>query len=126
LLFDIPIRGSLPLLFALTLSFIVANLGIGLFISTVVRTQAQAMQLSFFVILPNILLSGFMFPRSAMPAAARWLGLVLPLTYYLRILRGILLKSIGLEYLWRDSLVLAAFAVATVAISVARFSKSIE
>ena len=126
LLFDIPIRGSLPLLFALTLGFIVANLGIGLFISTVVRTQAQAMQLAFFVILPNILLSGFMFPRSAMPVVARWLGLALPLTYYLRILRGILLKSIGLEYLWRDALVLAAFAVATVAISVARFSKSIE
>ena len=126
LLFDIPIRGSLPLLFALTLGFIVANLGIGLFISTAVRTQAQAMQLSFFVILPNILLSGFMFPRAAMPAVARWLGLGLPLTYYLRILRGILLKSIGLEYLWRDAIVLAAFAVATVVISVARFSKSIE
>jgi ABC-2 type transport system permease protein len=126
LLFDIPIRGSLPLLFALTLSFIVANLGIGLFISTVVRTQAQAMQLSFFVILPNILLSGFMFPRAAMPALARWLGLALPLTYYLRILRGILLKAIGLEFLWRDALILAAFAFATVAISVIRFSKSIE
>jgi len=126
LLFDIPIRGSLPLLFLLTFSFIIANLGIGLFISTVVRTQAQAMQLSFFVILPNILLSGFMFPRAAMPAVARWLGLILPLTYYLRILRGILLKAVGLEFLWRDALILTAVAVTTVMISVVRFSKSIE
>src|SRR5215207_2527590 len=94
LLFDIPMRGSIPLLYLLTMAYIVANLAHGLLVSTVTKTQVQAMQLSFFLILPNILLSGFMFPRDAMPAAAQWIGAALPLTYYLEILRGILLKGI--------------------------------
>ena len=126
LLFRVPMRGSLPLLYLLTLAFIVAMLGLGLLVSTVARSQAQAMQISFFLLLPNILLSGFMFPREAMPAPAQWLGLALPLTYYLRILRGVLLKDVGLEYLWRDALVLAAFATALVAVSVRKFAKTIE
>lgn len=125
-LFDIPIRGSLGLLYVITAGFIVANLGLGLFISTMVRTQAQAMQLGFFMMLPSILLSGFMFPRQAMPALARWIGLLLPLTYYLRVLRGILLKDIGMAYLWKDTLVLMGFAAVLVALSVRRFSKTIE
>jgi ABC-2 type transport system permease protein len=124
LLFDIPIRGSLPLLYAITFGFVVANLSIGLLISSAVRTQLQAMQLGFFLILPNILLSGFMFPRAAMPGPARWLGLVLPLTYYLRVLRGVFLKGVGLEFLWRDSLVLLGFAVVLVALGVRRFSRT--
>ena len=126
LLFDIPIRGSLALLYVVTFGFIVANLGIGLLISTLVGTQVQAMQLGFFMMLPNILLSGFMFPRVAMPEPAQWLGALLPLTYYLEILRGILLKGVGLEYLWRDSLVLVAFATVLIALSVRRFSKTVD
>ena len=126
MLFDTPIRGSVALLYGIAFTFIVANLGLGLFVSTMVRTQAQAMQLSFFLLLPNILLSGFMFPREAMPDAARWLGLALPLTHFLGVLRGILLKGIGFDYLWRDTLVLAGFAVVLVALSVRRFSKTIE
>jgi ABC-2 type transport system permease protein len=126
LLFDIPMRGSLPLLYLVTFGFIVANLGIGLLISTLVRTQVQAMQLGFFMMLPNILLSGFMFPRVAMPKAAQWLGALLPLTYYLEVLRGILLKGVGLEYLWRDSLTLVGFALVLVTLSVRRFSKTVD
>ena len=126
LLFDIPIRGSLPLLYVLTLAFIVAMLALGLFISTLARTQLQAMQLGFFLLLPNILLSGFMFPREAMPRVAQWIGDALPLTYYLRILRGVLLKGVGIEYLWRDSLVLVGFALLLIVFSVARFRKTIE
>lgn len=126
LLFDIPIRGSLPLLYLITLAFIIANLGIGLLISTLVKTQAQAMQLGFFALLPNILLSGFMFPRVAMPEPAQWIGALLPLTYYLDVLRGILLKDIGIEYLWRDALVLVLFAVVLVTLSVRRFSKTVD
>src|SRR5687767_2447300 len=126
LLFDIPIRGSLPLLYVVTFGFIVANLGIGLLISTLVGTQVQAMQLGFFMMLPNILLSGFMFPRVAMPAPAQWLGALLPLTYYLEVLRGILLKDVGLEYLWRHALILVAFAAVLVALSVRRFSKTMD
>jgi ABC-2 type transport system permease protein len=126
LLFDIPIRGSLPLLYLITFGFIVANLGIGLLISTLVGTQVQAMQLGFFMMLPNILLSGFMFPRVAMPKPAQWIGAALPLTYYLNVLRGILLKDVGLEYLWRDSLILLAFATVLIALSVRRFSKTVD
>jgi ABC-2 type transport system permease protein len=126
LLFQIPMVGSFWLLIAMIGVFIVANLGVGLLISTLTRTQMQAMQLGFFFLLPNILLSGFMFPRAAMPAPAQWIGLALPLTYYLTVLRGILLKGIGLEQLWRETLILAAFAVALLALSVRRFRKTIE
>jgi ABC-2 type transport system permease protein len=126
LLFDIPIRGSLVLLYAITFAFIVANLGIGLLISTLVGTQVQAMQLGFFMMLPNILLSGFMFPRVAMPKPAQWLGAMIPLTYYLEVLRGILLKDVGLEYLWRETLILVAFALVLVTLSVRRFSKTVD
>lgn len=126
LLFDIPVRGSVALLYAITLAFIVANLSLGLVLSATARNQVQSMQLGFFVILPNILLSGFMFPREAMPLPAQWLGAALPLTYYLEVLRGILLKGIGMEYLWRQTLILCAFALVLVAISVRMFAKRIE
>ncbi|MEO9035763.1 MAG: ABC transporter permease [Gemmatimonadaceae bacterium] len=125
LLFDIPIRGSVPLLYLLTLTYIVANLALGLLVSTVTKTQVQAMQLSFFFILPNILLSGFMFPRDAMPVVAQWIGDLVPLTYFLVILRGILLKGIGFSELWRQTLVLGVFAVALISLSVKRFTKTI-
>jgi ABC-2 type transport system permease protein len=126
LLFDIPIRGSVALLYAITLGFIVANLGMGLLISTVVRTQMQALQLGYFVMLPNILLSGFMFPREAMPQAAQWIGAFLPLTYYLRVLRGVLLKGLPFGFLWRETAILALFALLFIALSVRRFHKTIE
>jgi ABC-2 type transport system permease protein len=124
--FDVPLRGSLVLLYAITFPFIVASLAFGLFISTAVRTQVQAVQLSFLVILPSVLLSGFMFPREAMPVAAQWIGGAIPITYYLRILRGVLLKGTGLEAVWRDGLALLAFAVILVGFSVVRFQKSLD
>ena len=83
------------------------------------------MQLSFFLIMPNILLSGFMFPREAMPVVAQWIGLVLPLTYYLDVLRDILLKATGFGAIWRDSVALAMFCFILIALSVKRFSKTI-
>ena len=126
LLFDIPIRGSLALFYALTSLFILVMLSVGLMVSTLARTQVQAMQLGFFLMLPMILLSGFMFPREAMPVAAQWIGLALPLTYYLEILRGILLKDLGIGYLWRDAASLAAFGVVLLAFSVRRFARTIE
>ncbi len=126
LLFDIPVRGSLGLLYAMAFAFIVANLGLGLLMSTLVRSQLQAMQLGFLFLLPNILLSGFMFPRDAMPAPAQWLGSALPLTYFLEVLRGVLLKGIGVGHLWQEGLILTLFAIAMVALSVNRFSKTIE
>lgn len=125
LLFGIPLRGSLMLLYVLSAAFIVASLGLGLFVSTLAQTQAQAMQMSFMFMLPNILLSGYMFPREAMPEAAQWVGLLLPLTYYLTLLRGILLKGAGWDSVWPESGVLVFFAVAIIALSVRRFSKTV-
>jgi len=125
-LFDVPLRGSIPLLYLLAFPFIVASLGLGLFFSTLVRNQAQAMQAGFLFILPNILLSGFMFPRAAMPVLAQWLGLALPLTYFLEVLRGILLRGVGIEALWPELLTLSAFAIIIVTLSVRRFHKTLE
>lgn len=125
-LFDVPIRGSLPELYLVALPFVVASVAIGLFVSTVVQNQAQAMQLGFLFLLPNILLSGFMFPREAMPAPAQWLGAALPLTYFLRVMRGILLRGVGLESLWREAVVLVGFSVVLIAMSVRRFRKTVE
>ncbi|MGH7713587.1 MAG: ABC transporter permease [Gemmatimonadaceae bacterium] len=124
--FDVPIRGSVALLYGVGLFFIVASLGLGLLVSTLVRSQVQAMQLSFFFILPTILLSGFMFPRDAMPVAAQWLGAIFPITYFLDIVRAILLKGVGLAAIWPEVLVLAGFAVVLVTMSALRFQKSVE
>ena len=126
LMFGVPVRGSLLLLYLLIAPFIVASLGMGLFISSVTRTQTQAMQLSFFFIMPNILLSGFMFPQAAMPQPAQWVGAALPLTYFLKIMRGVLLKGVQLNDVWRPALVLTGFGVLFVSMSVKKFSKTVE
>lgn len=126
LLFDVPMRGSLLLLYLLIAPFIIASLGMGLFISAVTKTQIQAMQLSFFFIMPNILLSGFIFPRSAMPEPAQWVGAALPLTYFLTVMRSVLLKGVEFGDVWREALVLMGFAVLLVGMSVRKFSKTVE
>jgi drug efflux transport system permease protein len=123
---DVPLRGNLPLLYALTLPFIIAVLGVGLLISTVVKTQAQAMQLSVFYMLPSILLTGFMFPREAMPRVMQWLGELFPLTYYITVVRGIALKDVGMAALWRPALALTIAAALLVTVSVARFTKTMD
>jgi ABC-2 type transport system permease protein len=124
--FDVPLTGSVLGLYAIAFIFIVASLALGLFISTLVRTQQQAMQASFFFVLPNILLSGFMFPRQAMPAVFQWLGAFLPLTHFLKVLRGILLKGVGFPELWREVVILLAFAALLIALSVRRFQKTLD
>lgn len=101
LVFGVPVRGSLTALYVMAFFYIFCYLGLGLLISTVARSQQQAMQMSFFIFLPTILLSGFMFPRAGMPEFAQWRGLVIPLTYFLEILRGIILKGVPLSLLIR-------------------------
>lgn len=124
--FRVPIAGSLPLLLALSVVFLVGSLGIGLFVSTVSRTQSQALQMSVLIVVPSFVLSGFVFPREAMPPILYYLGYLMPLTYFLRILRGIFLKGIGLEYLWFEALLLTVFGLVVFAMSARRFQKKLE
>ena len=126
LIFDVPIVGSVWLLYGLSVFFIAANLAIGLFFSTLAKTQQQAMQISFFFLLPNILLSGFMFPWEAMPGPARWLSLALPLTHYLRIIRGVVLKGASLAELQSELIWLAGLLVIFVLVSSLRFQKKLD
>lgn len=126
LIFGMPVVGSLLLVYAITFLFIVANLGLGLFISTLVRSQTQAMQASFFFVLPNVLLSGFMFPREGMPPVAREIGLAFPLTYYLQILRGVLLKGAGVLDVLPQTGMLLLLALLFFGFSVKRFRKQLE
>jgi ABC-2 type transport system permease protein len=126
LLFGVPIMGSLALLVGLTLLFILANLSVGYTFSTIATSQLQAMQMSFFFFLPNMLLSGFMFPFRGMPGWAQTVGEVLPLTHYLRIVRGIMLKEAGFTDLQTDVLGLAAFTLAAMIIAVLRFRQTLD
>ncbi|HXJ23995.1 MAG TPA: ABC transporter permease [Polyangia bacterium] len=123
--FRTPVAGSAALLYVLALLFIAANLALGLVFSTVARTQQQAMQMSFFFLLPNILLSGFMFPYDAMPRAAQVLAQALPLTHFLRIVRGIALRGAGFGDLGGELLWLGGILVALVAIAALRFQKKV-
>ena len=125
LVFDMPINGSLGLLFILTTPFIVASLALGILISTVARTQMQAMQLSFFVLLPSVLLSGFMFPREAMPTFFYYIGDLIPATYFLEIMRGVILKGIGITYLWSQALSLLAFILGAFIVSLLKFQDKV-
>jgi len=118
--------GSIPLLILLSTLFLITILAIGLLISSVAKTQLQAMQMTFILILPSILLSGFIFPRETMPKLLVILGGLLPLTYFLKIVRGIFLKGVGIEYLWQDTLTLCAFAVILLAIAAKKFKKNLD
>lgn len=125
LIFGAPFRGSVTLLYLLAFVFIAANLAVGLFFSTLAKTQQQAMQMSFFFLLPNILLSGFMFPWEAMPRAAQFLSQALPLTHFLRIVRGITLKGSGLADVSGELAWLAGILTALVVLASLRFSKKL-
>lgn len=123
--FHVPIRGSLLLLFALTTVFLTASLGTGVFVSTVSKTQQQAMMVSFFIMQPSILLSGFMFPIDNMPRAIQYLTYALPLRYYLEIIRGIFLRGVGVAVLWPQALALLALGGALITASTLRFTKKV-
>lgn len=123
--FNVPIQGSILELYVLTLFFITASLGMGILISNIAKTQMQAMQLAFFVLLPSIMLSGFLFPRDAMPKIIYYLGNFIPLTYYLDIIRGIVLKGIGFPYLVGQVTSLLVFSIVLLTISTLKFKKKI-
>jgi ABC-2 type transport system permease protein len=123
LLFDVPLHGSLLDLGIGALPFLAAMLSLGLAISSAARTQFQATQMAFFFFLPSMLLSGFMFPFEAMPEPARWIGSVLPLTHFLRIVRGILLKGAPVAALRGEVLAILAFLAAALVLAIATFRK---
>jgi ABC-2 type transport system permease protein len=125
LVFDVPLVGSLQLLYALSFLFIAANLALGLFFSTLAKTQQQAMQMSFFFLLPNILLSGFMFPFESMPRPAQLIAQGLPLTHFLRIVRGITLKGAGFADVSQELVWLGAIFAALVLLTSLRFNKKL-
>lgn len=125
-LFHVPVRGSLLGLYAGASVFIAANLSLGLFLSTVARTQFQAMQLTFFLLLPSILLSGFVFPFDGMPKVAQYLGEVLPITHFIRITRGIMLREATILELGNEVLMLMAFTAIALTAAVLRFSRRLD
>ncbi len=125
-LFSVPMAGGWGALVLGVGLFIVGSLALGFLISTLARTQLQAMQMSFFYILPSILLSGFMFPFRGMPAWAQTLGGVIPVTHFLRVVRGSLLKGLGVEDLWASLLALAAFVVAIAAAAMMRYRRTLD
>ena len=125
-IFEVPILGSLPLLLAVSILFIAANLAVGITFSTVAQNQLQAMQMAFFFFLPSILLSGFMFPFQGMPQWAQWLGSVLPLTHYLRIVRGIVLKGNGFADIAPELWPMAAFLLVMMIVAVKRYRQTLD
>jgi ABC-2 type transport system permease protein len=125
-LFGVPVLGSLTLLAVLSTLFIAANLAVGYTFSTIAQNQLQAMQMSMMFFLPNILLSGFMFPFAGMPVWAQWIGEALPLTHYLRIVRSIMLKGATLPDLHYDALMLTALMIAAMLVAVTRFRRTLD
>jgi ABC-2 type transport system permease protein len=125
LLFAVPILGSLPLLFGAAIFFIAANLSVGFTFSTLAKSQMQAMQLSFFYFLPSLLLSGFMFPFRGMPVWAQVIGEVLPLTHFLRIIRGIMLKGNVAFEVWPNLWPIAAFMLAAMVLAMLRYRRTV-
>jgi ABC-2 type transport system permease protein len=125
LLFGVGVAGSLMLLFVLILVFLLGSLGIGLLISVVSSSQMQAQQLSQLTLIPSFVLSGFFFPREGMPVALQLLGSLIPMTYFLEIVRGIMLKGVGLSAIWQPALGLTVFAVVIMLVAVNRFHKRI-
>ncbi len=126
LLFDVPVRGSVLDLYLAASLFIAANLALGLFVSTMVSTQFQAMQATFFLMMPSILLSGFIFPFDGMPIVAQYIGEALPITHFIRLTRGIMLREATLGDLPFALIYLATFSAVAMTAAALRFSKRLD
>jgi ABC-2 type transport system permease protein len=125
-IFGVPLVGSLPLLYSVSLLFIAANLAVGITFSTLASNQLQAVQMAFFFFLPSILLSGFMFPFRGMPEWAQWIGTCLPNTHFLRIVRGILLKGNGLSEIAPHLWPLLLFVIVAMTVGVKRYRQTLD
>ena len=125
-MFDVPLRGSLLDVYIASLLLILANLAMGLLISTRASTQFQAIQITMFVFLPSILISGFMFPFAGMPDVVQWGAELLPMTHFLRLVRGVMLRGASLVELWPGVLALLVFTVVTMTLAILRFRKRLD
>ena len=125
-LFDVPMQGNLLLLYSVLLLFIAANLVLGITISSIARNQLQAMQMTIFFFMPSILLSGFMFPFRGMPEWAQWLGNLLPLTHFLILIRGIMLKGNSLDEVWPQIWPIGAFALVVIAVGLIFYRRTLD
>lgn len=124
--FGVAVKGSLLLLYTVTLAFFFSSLGIGTLISTVARSFQQALQLAQLTLLPSILISGFLFPRESLPVALQWVGLALPLTYFVLVVRGIIIKGVGIVFLWRQIIPLVVLGLIVFGVAIRRFQKKID
>jgi len=125
--FQIPIKGSVLFLYTSSFLYMLSTLGLSLFISTISRTQAQAMITSGFgIMMPMIFLSGFAFPIENMPVIVQYTTYIIPLRYFIIILRGVILKGIGIDQLWREALALLIFGITILTLSLLRFKKKLE
>lgn len=124
--FKVSVEGSLVLLLVLGFLFVICALSIGMLISTLAKNQLQAMMVTILVLLPSVLLSGFVFPREAMPKLIYLIGYTIPLTYFLEIIRGIVLKGVGVTFLWHNILPLFAFTIFLLGVAILRFRKSLD
>jgi ABC-2 type transport system permease protein len=125
-LFHVPVNGSVIDVYLVSLIFIAANLTLGLVISTVAKNQFQAMQMTFFFFMPSILLSGFMFPFEGMPRAAQYIAEVLPLTHFVRLIRGIMLRGAEITQMSIDVYALLIFSIITMSFAILRFKKRLD
>jgi ABC-2 type transport system permease protein len=123
LLFSVPLRGSFLLLAVASLFFLLGALGVGLLVSTVSQNQQQAMQLAIFTLLPQFIFSGFIFPLAAMPWGVRWVGYLMPLTYFMPVARGVFLKAADWAALWPNVTILALYGLAVLVLAATRFRK---
>ncbi len=126
LVFDVPVNGSLWQLTGATLLFITASLSLGLVISTIAKNQLQSMQMTVFILLPSILLSGFMFPYEGMPEAAQYIAEALPATHFMRLIRGVVLRDVEIIDMTSDVYWLALFTLGGLAVASLRFKKSLD
>ncbi|MDA1217255.1 MAG: ABC transporter permease, partial [Chloroflexi bacterium] len=126
LLFGVPINGSLPLLLLLSGLFLISNLGVGLLISTATSTQQEAIIMAIFYNLPSMFLSGFIYPVAAMPRVLQFISYAIPLRYFLIVVRGIVLKAVGVPELWPEVIALSIFAVAVITAASTRFQKRLD
>jgi ABC-2 type transport system permease protein len=123
--FDVPVRGSVLLLYLLILAFFFSTVGLGMLVSTIATNFQQAIQMAQFFLMPSMLLSGFIFPRETLPRVLQWVGDLMPLTYFLVVVRGIIIKGVGLHYLWPQIVALIVLGLIVFSVAVLRFRKNL-